>query len=236
MEDFLKNNYSLLTNSFILVAVLAGLISYKKYRQATATFFIKIIIYLFLIELIGSYAFYYNKFEFLKPIYNSVFRQNYWWYTLTFDILTIVLFSILFQKILNSTTHRKILKVITISFIVFAILYLIFNRHLFFFQFFPVIQIIGGLIIITCSVLYFLEILQNNQVFKFYQSIYFYISISIFVWWIITTPLTFYDLYFKNEDWKFIILQWQIYLFANFFMYATFAIGLIVSKPEKEFN
>ncbi len=215
-----------------LVAVITGIISYKKYKGTTATFFIKIVIYLFFVELIGSYSLFYEEFEFLKPVYNSIFMQNYWWFTFTFDIITIILFSILFQKILKSPVFCKTLKGITILFIVFTLIYLILNRHLFFFQFFIPVQIFGGLIIIMCSVFYFIEILQNNQILKFYKSIYFYISISIFTWWIIITPLSFYDLYFKNSDWKFIVLQWQIYLFANFFMYTTFTLGLIFSKPE----
>lgn len=222
-----------MTKSFILVAVVAGLISYKKYKGTTTTFFIKITVYLLFIEIIGGYATLYSKFEFLKSIYNSIFRQNYWWYTITFDVITIILLAVLFQNILQIKYHKSILRYTNYAFILFAIIYLIYNRQLFFYQFFPVLQITGAVLIIMCSVLYYLELLKGSDILNFYKSIYFYIATSIFFWWIVTTPITFYDLYFRAEDWDFIVLKWQLYLLANFFMYSTFTVGLLVSKPEK---
>lgn len=234
MEEFLKNNYSLLTKSFILVAVVAGIISYKKYKGTTATLFIKIIFFIFFIEVIGSYSNYYKYFDFMESIYNSVFRKTYWWYTLSFDLGITLLISIFFQKILKHPSNRKILKIITGAFIILFISYVIYNKDVFFFQTFPVIQIAGAVVIICCSILYFTELLQSDLILNFYKSIYFYVAAAIFIWWIITTPLSFYDLYFRHADWNFIILKWQIYLFANFFMYVTFAVGLLVCKPEEK--
>jgi len=232
LEEFLINNYSLLTKTFIFVTVCVGIFFYKKYKCTAVTFFIKIIIYLFFVEIIGSYAFFYDRFDFLKPIYNSIFRKTYWWYTITFDLVGIILFSVFYQKIINKSIFKKTVKYSTYIFTVFSILYIVLNSDILFQHFFPVIQILGAIIILMCTVFYFMELLLNDKIINFYKSIYFYISIGVFLWWIILTPLSFYDLYFINADWNFIFLQWQIYLFANFFMYITFTIGLIVSKPE----
>jgi hypothetical protein len=233
MEEFLKGNYSILTKLFILVTVVSGLISYKKYKGTPVTFFIKILIYLFIIELVGCYPLFYSTFKFLEPIYNSVFRQNYWWYTIAFDLIAIVLFSILFQKIICNKLYVMILKYSTYAFVLFSIFYIIFHHDIFFIQFFPVIQITGAIIILSCSIFYFIELLLSDHILHFYKSVYFYIAISIFIWWIVITPLTFYDVYIVGSDWNYIILKWQIYLSLNFMMYTTFAIGLLVSKPEK---
>ena len=157
MEEFLIKNYIQITYSFELVAVVIGLISYKKYKGTPAAFFIKIVCFLFFIEIIGSYAFYYDKFEFLKPLYNSVFRQNYWWFTLFFDIGVTLLFSALFIKILKKKKHQNILKYLNYAYIIFTSIYLICNRDVFFFQTFPLIQIAGALIIVTCTFIYFLN-------------------------------------------------------------------------------
>ena len=93
---------------------------------------------------------------------------------------------------------------------------------------------VEGLLIIICCVFYFIELLNTESILRFSKLLFFYITIAIFIWWIIVTPMVFYDIYFKSEDWDLIILQWQIYLTANFFMYTTFAIGLMVSEPEKK--
>ena len=96
MEEFLKDNYSILTKFFILVAVVSGLVTYKKHKGTPATFFVKVLIYFLIVELIGTYSSLYKNFSFLEPIYNSLFRQNYWWYTIAFDIIGIVLFSLFY--------------------------------------------------------------------------------------------------------------------------------------------
>ncbi|WP_299381985.1 hypothetical protein [uncultured Lacinutrix sp.] len=233
MENFLIKYYMFIIYGIQLVAVVAGLIFYKKYKATPVTFFIKIIFYLFLVQFLGSYAHYYDTFDFLNSIYNSVFRNNYWYFTIFFDIGAIVLFSIFFQRILTVKLHVKVLKIATYLFVFFATVYLLVNYQKFFYQYFSLLQIIGALVMILSSVLYYLELLQSNTILKFYSTIYFYIASAIFVWWIITTPISFFDLYTRGSDWNFIFLEWQIYLFANFFMYLVFTIGLIVSKPEK---
>lgn len=54
--------------------------------------------------------------------------------------------------------------------------------------------------------------LQSETILSFYKSINFYISSTILIWWLVITPLVFFQIYFLNVDWSFIILRWQIYL------------------------
>ncbi|WP_417236187.1 hypothetical protein [Bizionia paragorgiae] len=232
MEEFFRQNYFLLTNSTILIAVFAGLFSIKKYKGSPESFFIIIIFYLFAIELIGNYPRLYGKIEFLEPLYNSVFRKNYWWYTLAFDIGVILLFSVLYQKIIKSIAFKRVIKVATILYFGFSVIFILINYQDLFKQTFPVFQLLGALIILMCCAFYLFELLQSDAVLQMHKHLYFYITIAIFLWWIIVTPLTFYDLYFRSADWNFIILKWQIHLFANMFMYFTFSFALWWCKPE----
>ncbi|AXO79069.1 hypothetical protein DZC78_01280 [Olleya aquimaris] len=232
MEHFLHQNYSFLTKFFILIAVVSGIVSYRKYKGTPAIFFIKIVLFLFLIEVIGSYYKLKGLHNFFDPIFSSVFKKNFWWYTLAFDVVVIVLFSVLFQKVIANKKFKKILKFTTYCFILFSSIHIFYNRDLFFIQFFPMIQIAGAFVILSCSILYFMELLLTNKILKFYKFIYFYIAIAIFIWWLVITPLTFYDVYMVNSDWEYIFLKWQIYLTLNFVMYMLFAIGFFVSKPQ----
>ncbi|RMZ50932.1 hypothetical protein EB822_06015 [Flavobacteriaceae bacterium PRS1] len=76
--------------------------------------------------------------------------------------------------------------------------------------------------------------LQSETILSFYKSINFYISSTILIWWLVITPLVFFQIYFLNVDWSFIILRWQIYLFMNIFMYSSFTIALIWCKPQND--
>lgn len=233
MKNFILNNHVVITYVIEFIAVLVGFFSYKKYQHTTAISFIHILFFIFFIELIGSYPNYYNKLEFLNPLYNSVFRQNYWWFTIFFDVIIVFLFSRLFLKVLNIRFLNRLVNISSIIFLVFSTIFLFVNYEKLFFQVFPFIQIVGSLLIIISTISYFIELILSDKILFFYRDLYFYISVALFMWWIIMTSLSFYDIYSKNGDWNFILLKWQIYLIANLFMYTTFAIGLIVSKPEK---
>ena len=94
------------------------------------------------------------------------------------------------------------------------------------------LAVLGAFIILLCISFYFIEILNSDKVLNFYKSINFWISITLLIWWLVITPLVFYDIYFSAVDWNFIILKWQIYLMMNIFMYTSFTIALIWCKPE----
>lgn len=80
---------------------------------------------------------------------------------------------------------------------------------------------------------YLLELLASEDILKFHKSINFYIAITVLLWYVITTPVSFYGVYFSGDDWNFIFLRWQIYFFANVFMYLTFTFALIWCNPQK---
>lgn len=239
MEDFIIQNKSFITRIFELLAVLTGLICYKKYRFTNAKYFIYFLIYAFLVDLIGGYPRHFNNYVFLSNFKNiikdTIFEYNNWWYTLFWDIGAVLFFAFYFNRILNTTLFKRMIKYTSLMFLLFSISYILVYWKIYLFsQSIPIICVLGGFVILFCVILYLLEILQSDKVMSFYKSLNFYISIAIFIWWLIVTPLSFYDIYNSTSDWNFVFLKWQIYLFANIFMYGTFTIGLIVSSPENE--
>ena len=233
MLEFIYKHNGLITHCIEALAAVIGLFCLKKYKGTAASFFISILIYLFFIELIGMYPKLYDDFKFLKPIKDSVFRRNRWWFTIFFDIIAILLFSLLYQRILKNRMYRSILKYQAIIYLIIAIALIVCNLDALFKGSFPVLYILQTVIILSCTIFYFIEVINSERVLLFYKSLYFYISIAIFTWWLVVTPLVFFDKYFVLEDKNFILIKKGIYLFSNIFMYITFAIGLIVSKPEK---
>ncbi|MAL23490.1 MAG: hypothetical protein CMP05_07570 [Xanthomarina sp.] len=237
MEEFLRNNYSILITSIEILAVFVGLIFYKKHKYSDAKYFIFILVYLFIIEFLGAYTIYVEKFEFLHNVKvalkDTLFEKNRWWFTLFWNIGGVLIFALYYQKVLKNKFYANLLKASTVIFLVFSFYIILSNWKDFFVKSFSSIDIAGALIIIQCAFYYFLEILSNERVLKFYKDLNFYISIAILIFWLIISPLAFYEVYYSTADWNYIILKWQVYLFANLFLYGMFAIGLIISNPEK---
>ncbi|MFD1613751.1 hypothetical protein [Gelatiniphilus marinus] len=235
MKDFLLNNYTILTHLFEAIAALTGVFLYKKHYTTEVKYFIWFLVYLTIFDFIGTnYKGYVDDGEFLNFLKGTVIETNHWWYTFFWKVGAILFFVFYYSKILKTKPFKDIVKISGYAFFLFSVVYIAINWDAFFNTFFPIISILGAIIVFLCSVFYFIEVLQSDKILTFYKSINFYISFAIFIWWLIITPLVFYDLYHTSGDWNFIFLKWQIYLFANIFMYSTFTFALIYCKPESK--
>ena len=141
-------------------------------------------------------------------------------------------YSFLFRKIISKEISNKVIKYSTFVFLLFSICSIALNYNSFFNESLRIINVFGTIIILMSVILYFIEMLKSESVLNFYKSLYFYIGAVIFIWWLIITPIVFYEIYFSTSDWNFVFLKWQIFLFANVFMYLTFTFALIYCKPE----
>ena len=233
MNEFLLKYYNTITFCVEILAAVTGLVLYNKYKQTVAKYFIYFLIYLSICDLLNTYV-YYIKDGFLGFLEGTVFIRNFWWTTLYWKIGAILFFVFYYQGILMNERFKRILKYSGYSFLVFSMVYILINWDDYFIRFFPIISILGAIIIFLCTAFYFYEILNSEKILTFYKSINFYISAAIFIWWLIITPLVFYDIYNSNKDWNFIFLKWQIYLLANITMYLTFTFALIFCKPEAD--
>ncbi|NMH85927.1 hypothetical protein [Flavivirga algicola] len=252
MDEFIRQNYSFITHSVELLAAVIGLLVFRKYKSTAAKYFIYFLVYLTLCDFISMYARAVRPDRFLNFLIGTIFEKNYWWATLYWNVGAILFFAFYYYKILKIGLFRNVVKFAAYIFFVFSIIYIALNWDDFFVRFFPVISILGAIVILLCAVFYFIEILQSDKILTFYKSINFYISLAIFIWWLIITPIVFYDIYYtydiksstsldsvmlKREvyrDWDFVILRRQIYLFANVFMYLTYTFALIWCKPEND--
>lgn len=213
---------------------MSGLIFYRKYKFIAAKFFVWFLIY---IAICDGLSMSYNSFVkngFLNFIDGTIIEKNFWWSTVYWKIGAILFFVFYYQKILKNRRDKNIIKWAGGIFLIVSIAYIVSYFQDLFVRSLPFINILGALVILLCVILYFIEILQSEKVLTFYKSLNFYISSSILIWWLIITPLVFYDIYFSTSDWDFVFLKWQIYLFANIFMYTTFTVGLIVSKTDRK--
>jgi hypothetical protein len=234
VNDFLLQNYMLITHSVEVIAALTGVFFYRKYKYSNAKYFIYFLVFIALAELASGYTNFIENdgvFSFLK---GTVFQKNYWFGALYWSLGGILFYSYYFLKLIKTKSFVLVIKISRYFFLVFFIIYVLFNWNDYFIKPFPVINILGAIIIFLSVIFYFIEILKSDVVLTFYKSLNFYIAATIFIWWIIITPIVFFNVYFRHVDWNFIFLKWQIYLVANIFMYLTFTISLIWCKPESD--
>lgn len=236
MNDFLLQYYNILTHSVELLAAVTGILLLKKYKSTSTTYFIYFLVYLSICDFLGSYTRYISNNGFFSFLEGTIFVKNYWWYTVFWKVLAIVFFAFYYNKILKNERFKVIIRYCTFAFFLFSVAYIGLNIDDYFNSSLPIINIFGAIIIFLCTGFYFIEILLSDSILLFYKSIDFYISVAIFIWWLIITPIVFFENYNTTSDWDFVFLKWQIILFANISMYLTFTFALIFCKPFNDTN
>ncbi|MFY0714675.1 hypothetical protein J1D01_13435 [Seonamhaeicola sp. NFXS20] len=234
MKDFLFNNYSLLTHSVEAMAAITGLFLFSRYKNTAVKYFIYFLVYLTICDTVNEYTLLIYPEGILEFLANTKISRNYWWSTLFWKIGAILFFAFFYRKILERQLFKSIIKYAVYPFLIVSITYILFYWEDFFNRYFPVISVLGTIIIFTCTIFYFIEVLQTDKILTFYKSVYFYISAAIFIWWLIITPIVFYDIYMTNIDMNYISLRRLIYLLANIIMYSTFTFALIFCKPQNK--
>ncbi len=232
MEEFFKENYSLLTKLVVLIAAISGLFNYKKFANTIVKKFIIFLVFVLFIEIIANYPSYLislNKYHLLDGM---LIRKNHWWYALTWTTGSALFFSYYYRGVVKAAILKTVLKYLFWTMALTIIIIAIVDYRYIFSSFPVVIEIVSFFVVVLSALIYFIDVLQSNTILKFYKSINFYISCVILFWWLVTTPLVFYQVYYSNVDWNFIILKWQILLFANILTYITFSIALIWCKPQ----
>lgn len=233
MIEFLRQNYSEINQIVILISILCGLVSYKKFKNTPVKDFIIFLVFVLFIELVANYPTYLIFFSLQEFTKDTLIEQNYWWYTLTWTIGTGIFFPIYYIKVLSN----KILKIITfmlLGIMIISSLYVVVFDFKSFFSSFPaLIEIVSFIVVVGTVSCYFIEILISDKILSFYESTNFYISSAVLFWWLVSTPLMFYEVYFSASDWDYVILKWQIRLFTNIVMYLTFSYALLKCRPEK---
>lgn len=232
LEDFFRQNYLFLTRLLFFSTAIIGVLNYKKYKGTIVTKFIYFLVFIVFIELIANYPrylIYFNKYYLLDGF---LIKRNYWWYTITWTIGSALFFSYYYQKLIKTKVLKYILRSLFWLMVSIILITLIVDYKQLFSSFPIVFEISCFLVIVLSVICYFIEILQSDNILNFYKSINFYVSSAILFWWLIITPLIFYEVYYSTSDWDYMILKWQIKLFANFVMYLTFSVALIWCKPQ----
>ncbi|MFD2726362.1 hypothetical protein [Hyunsoonleella rubra] len=239
MKEIFLDNYSLLTHIVESLAAGMGLLCYNRYKHSATRYFIIFLVYVAVCDFIGAYSILIDQNRGLSFLRGTVFEKNYWWYTLFWKIGAVLFFAYYYRKVIKSKRFKTVLKFSAYGFLTLSLFQIILKWESFFTGYFAIISVLGAIIVLLCTCFYFIEILNTDKILSFYKSVNFYITSSIFIWWLILTPLVFFDIYGAYEvnspfrDNEYLVLRRYIYLFANLFLYLTFTFALIWCRPEK---
>lgn len=234
--DFLLNNFVFTIHLVEILAAVVAVFCLNKYKKTQVKYFIFFIVYVAGMELVGAYPTYLNKFDFLAGIRELLdgtkIERNFWFYTIFWKIGGVLFYSRYFKKLLRDTRFIKIINILGFVFLVTSIFYIAINWDLFFTSGLNLISLFGAFIILLSVVLYFIEMLKSTRILNFYRSVNFYIGGVLIIFYLVRTPLIFYNAYFSRSDYEYLKLYATINILCIIFMYLTYAIALLWCKPE----
>ncbi|WP_274474634.1 hypothetical protein [Mangrovimonas aestuarii] len=234
MEPFLDKYYDFITFSVELIALVAGILAFKKFKDTAVKYFIYFLGYILLVEIVGRYKNYISFWP-INYLEDTRFEENWWWYTLSWKIGAILFYAYYYQKIIRSKKFSSFLKYTSVAFLVVSLGVILIQWEDFFKGYFALINVMGMIVIFLCIVFYFTEMLRSDKVLTFYKSFSFYFSSALLIWWLINTPLVIYSSYYATvSDIEYKNLRKLILLFCNIFMYITFTFAFIWCNPKTE--
>lgn len=231
MLKFLTDNFNFITYGFEIVTALIAILAYRKYKNSATKYFIYFLVYIVFVELVGASFVYFPTFPIISYLRSLGFRSTSW-YNLFWMFGSLLFILHYYSNILKIRLNVLMIKILTFLFVFLFLGHVFLNFNAFLKSHSPIYQLLGAFATFICVSLFFLEFIKREIVVNAFKTFSFYASAGLFIWWLVITPMLFFDIYNTENDWDFVNLKRRIFLFTNIFMYTCFAIGLIISKPE----
>ena len=207
-----------------LLSAIVGSIYYYKYKHTVLKYFLFLLWYISITELVGWYGSVNDTFGFHKD--GVVYRT--WLYNLLRVITLSSLFYIYF-KYLKNNLFKKWVKLFIIIYASLSIFNWILWQN-FLFERSEAPRIVGTVFLIITILFYFIELLRSEKIIVFHRMLLFWISVGLLLFYSGTVPF---------------VLKWNGYMLIPgihklflivyvlaIIMYLTFTFGFIWSKKE----
>ena len=204
-----------LSKYLALAVLIYGIFNYKNYANTKAKYFIFCILFAVATEFLGS-------------VYHKLFGQvNFIVYNI-FTIVQLTFFLWWYQLILNSKRRKNILKLCIVLYLLFAFFNCLFGEDMFLAN-----QIytftLGVLFVLVAISFYFIESFNKETILKITDSIYFWFSLGILLFYGTFMPFMITVKFFLTGGQKVLSV---VTLALNIIMYVCFAIGFYKSKDK----
>lgn len=216
-----------------MLAFLSGIYYYKKIGGRQALWLVYFLGATFCVEVISYYTEYVETVEFLKPLNETNYRDNYWLFNI-FMIISAAFYTYYFRSTLRSKKLKLLLWGLLWVYVLGSIIYLL-STDILFVYYSPFTVIIGALLIMLSIAFFYLELLSSNLILEVNKTLPFYISVAVLIFYLCTTPLFIYSTYFsETSNPEFVDLSVQIMIITNTIMYSLYTIGFLVCSRKKK--
>lgn len=197
--------------SFLGIAALSSIIFYKNYSNTNLKWMPLVLFYMFINDLFGIYILGESK----KLVYNIASIVTFLYY-----------FKIYYEKLLNQS-YRKYLLVGIVIYIISLVVNFYQQDPLT--ESFYISYVVGGCVVILCTILYFLELLGIKRTFHLKQETFFWLSAGLLLFFVGYLPykISREDLSISDEI---LNVMSMIHFIITIVMYACFTLGFKWAK------
>tara|TARA_B100001063_G_scaffold183332_1_gene172801 strand:- start:145871 stop:146572 length:702 start_codon:yes stop_codon:yes gene_type:complete len=232
MIDFITKHFNFIVYFFELIAFITGVILFKKHKSKATKIFIFFLAYIVFVEFVGCILTY-LKANAIVQFVRQLGVTTRLWYNVFWLFGSVVFILFYYYNLFKIKMFKTMIKYISLLYVLIFTIHVVFNYDAFFNAHHTFYFILDASIIFICVTLFCLELLKSDDLLNISKSFSVYATFGLFLWWLVTTPIIFYESYNTTADWDFANLKRRVFLFANIFMYTCFVLGLIASKPQK---
>jgi len=199
-----------------LLIILVGIIYYNKLEQSLPLkMFLWFLLYSLVTEVTGTYFAFHAKIN-TAVVYN------------TWNIINYLFYSYFFLAIIKTRVKRKVIFGLAFIFIMYELVNTLFYQN-YLTDVYANSIILKKLFLVVIVLMYFSELLNSDRIISFQKSMFFWISLSVFIY-----ALGFIPVFIIGEYISYRGIFRYITFGLNIIMSGCFITGFIVSK--KEFN
>lgn len=212
------------------IALVSGFFCLYKNRRSELRPLVFFLLFTISVELIGSYTRFIDDWAFLYFLKETPFERNFWLYN-CFIIVSLFFYIRFYRNRLRFLKFKRFLNYLTIVSIPFTIM--IFTNE-YFLTYVKAIVLWTSLTVFICTSLYFYELMQSSSILVFYKLPMFYVSLGLFMWWLILPPIALYMPYYSKIYPEFVAFRGYSLFILNVILYSIYTIAFVLdSKPGK---
>ncbi len=208
-------------NVFELTAACTGFILWKKWKHTHWKWFSIFLAFIFITEILAKIFYNTNGLKQFNPF---VYRY--------INIPVFILFYLWILSIPIKIKAKNILQVIFISGYILLFLCEEFIFKKFFRNFGSISYQFGALGILCMSLIYYINIINTNDILTYKFNIHFWVSVGLIIYMITTLPFNAMRNTLFKEHYSIAMAYWYFTFLFNYMMYSFFIIGFIWGKAK----
>lgn len=197
------------------VSALVAILCFSAYKHTVLRYFPVILLYTFLSESLATYLLGYPE--------NTVLIYN------IYNLIFFLFFFYVFWSFVQQKEYKRTIIFSVSVFLLTSIINPFFQNFMLVSQLY--VYIVGGLLLIVCIILYFLELLYSPKVLNVKKDLLFWISVGLLLFYVGYIPIKLIRIYFVTGSEVLMSLR-RVHLLLILIMHSCFIVGFLWTKKK----